>query len=97
MQVLTAYLFVKILLFLFFFYQNLSIRLDLDPSVTMIMPGEHGDVEITLLNKMIMDIGQPFTIRENGRTVATGIISKILPNVLVTKNNLSKIKHSNTN
>lgn len=62
----------------------------------MLMPGEHGDVQITLLNKMIMDIGQPFTIRENGKTVATGIISEILPNVDVTKNNLSKIKFSDT-
>jgi len=57
----------------------------------MVMPGEHAEVTITLLNKMIMDIGQPFTVRENGRTVATGIISKILSNVNVIKNNLSKV------
>lgn len=62
----------------------------------MIMPGEHGDVQITLLNKMVMDVGQPFTIRENGKTVATGIISDVLPNVNVSKNNLSKIKFSDT-
>lgn len=60
------------------------------------MPGEHGDVQITLLNKMVMDIGQPFTIRENGKTVATGIITEILPTVNVSKNNLSKIKFSDT-
>lgn len=58
----------------------------------MIMPGEHAEVVVTLLNKMIMDIGQPFTVRENGRTVATGIISDILSNVNVSKNNLSKMK-----
>lgn len=58
----------------------------------MIMPGEHGDVQITLLNKMVMDIGQPFTLRENGKTVATGIISEKLPNIQVSKNNLSKIQ-----
>lgn len=57
----------------------------------MLMPGEHGEVRITLLNKMIMDIGQAFTIRENGKTVATGIISEILPCVNVPHNNLSKI------
>lgn len=55
------------------------------------MPGEHSEIRITLLNKMIMDIGQPFTIRENGKTVATGIISDILPNVKIQNNNLSKI------
>lgn len=62
----------------------------------MVMPGEHCDVQITLLNKMIMDIGQPFTIRENGKTVATGIISAILPSVHLTKNNLSKIRLPDT-
>lgn len=56
------------------------------------MPGEHAEVTITLLNKMIMGIGQPFTLRENGRTVATGIISEILLNVNVSKNNLSKVQ-----
>lgn len=57
----------------------------------MVMPGEHSDVKIILLNKMVMDVGQPFTIRENDRTVATGIITEFLSNVIVTKNNLSKI------
>lgn len=57
----------------------------------MVMPGEHAEVTLTLLNKMIMDIGQPFTVRENGRTVATGIISEILSNVNVSRNNLSKV------
>ncbi|KAL5235079.1 hypothetical protein ACI65C_002489 [Semiaphis heraclei] len=71
---------------------NIVCRIDLDSAVSMVMPGEHTEVIITLLNKMIMDIGQPFTIRENGRTVATGIISEILSNVNVSKNNLSKVK-----
>lgn len=72
------------------------LRIDLDPSLSMIMPGEHSDVEITLLNKMVMDIGQPFTIRENGKTVATGIITNTLSNVHVSKNNLTKITVSKT-
>lgn len=64
----------------------------MNPDVSMVMPGEHCDIKITLLNKMFMDIGQPFTIRENGRTVATGIVSEILPNIKLLKNNLSKIQ-----
>lgn len=44
---------------------------------------------------MIMDIGQPFTIRENGRTVATGIVNEILSNIRISKNNLSKIDELN--
>jgi len=79
---------ILVYLYSFIFYP----RIDLDPAVSMVMPGEHAEVIVTLLNKMIMDIGQPFTIRENGRTVATGIISEILSNVNVSKNNLSKVK-----
>lgn len=57
----------------------------------MIMPGEHAEVRLTLLNKMVMDVGQAFTIRENGKTVATGIISEKLSNVNIPKGNLGKL------
>lgn len=93
-NIVCRYLLILVLLINLFTHLVFFFRLDLDPAVSMIMPGEHGDVQITLLNKMVMDIGQPFTIRENGKTVATGIISEILPNVNVTKNNLSKLKFS---
>lgn len=56
----------------------------------MIMPGEHSKVRLTLLRKMVMTPGQPFTIRENGMTVATGIISERLPSLDLPKNKLSK-------
>ncbi|KOB70154.1 Uncharacterized protein OBRU01_15770, partial [Operophtera brumata] len=52
---------------------------DLDPSVHMMMPGEHGSVYLTLLEGMVMTRGQPFTIRENSTTVATGVITDTLP------------------
>ncbi|XP_066262692.1 elongation factor Tu [Euwallacea similis] len=65
-------------------------RIDLDDSAGMIMPGEHGNIKLTLLWKMVMMQGQQFTIRENNMTVATGIIIKTLPNVDV-KGNLGKL------
>lgn len=52
----------------------------------MIVPGEHGQVRLTLLKKMVMTNGQPFTIREGNRvTVATGIITKRHDPVHVTR------------
>lgn len=57
-----------------------------DKDVEMIMPGEHGNVELTLLTKMVMMPGQTFTIRENKVTVATGIITETLPSVVIVKN-----------
>lgn len=57
----------------------------------MIMPGEHGQVRITLFKKMVMTHGQQFTIRENCRTVATGIITKRHNSVELPQNKLSKL------
>lgn len=52
----------------------------------MMMPGDHGKVYVTLLWKMVMTTGQPFTIRENNTTVATGVITETLPSLNVNKN-----------
>lgn len=57
----------------------------------MIMPGDHGKVYVTLLWKMVMTSGQPFTIRENNVTVATGIITETLPTLNIS-GNLGKIE-----
>jgi len=56
----------------------------------MLMPGEHGQVRVTLLRKMVMTPGQAFTISENGMTVATGMITQRLPSLDLPKNKLSK-------
>lgn len=54
-----------------------------DKEVEMILPGEHGSIQLTLLNKMVMSPGQQFTIRENNITVATGVIVETLPDIAV--------------
>ena len=56
----------------------------------MIMPGEHGQVRLTLFRKMVMTPGQQFTIRENGATVATGIITNTLDAIELPHRKLSK-------
>ncbi|KAF4532013.1 hypothetical protein B566_EDAN014735 [Ephemera danica] len=66
-------------------------RLDLMPQNDMIMPGDHAPIRLTLLRKMVMNEGQPFTIRENNVTVATGIVTKQLPSVYIVNCNLSKV------
>lgn len=73
---------------------NVPCRVDL-VSGEMLMPGEHGSVYLTLLRRMVMIEGQTFTIRENHKTVGTGIIVKMLKSVNIVKSNLSKvdIKH----
>lgn len=65
------------------------------PLNNMIMPGEHANVRITLLRKMVMTRGQAFTLRENGATVATGMILERKPSIELPKNKLSKAIVSN--
>ncbi|KAG5680849.1 hypothetical protein PVAND_010330 [Polypedilum vanderplanki] len=65
-------------------------RIDLENS-QILMPGDHGKVRITLFKKMVMSIGQPFTFREQGTTVATGIITKRFDPIQLPQNKLSKV------
>lgn len=67
-----------------------SFRLVLLVESDMIMPGEHGQVRLTLFKKMVMTAGQQFTIRENGKTVATGIVTQTRKSVELPYNKLSK-------
>jgi elongation factor Tu len=70
---------------------NIPARIDF-PNNGMLMPGDHANnLRLTLLRKMVMSPGQPFTIREQGITVGTGIITKkrdpvLLPPKLVRYN-----------
>ncbi|XP_022707876.1 uncharacterized protein LOC111271392 [Varroa jacobsoni] len=61
---------------------NLPCRVDVKDG-GMLMPGDTGEVNLTLSKKMILQIGQSFTIRELGRIVATGIITGTLPDVKI--------------
>jgi elongation factor Tu len=70
---------------------NIPARIDL-PNNSMILPGDHAaEIRVTLLKKMVMSIGQPFTIRENGKTVATGMVTKRLDSLNLPLNKLSKV------
>ncbi|XP_012284289.1 uncharacterized protein LOC105701794 isoform X2 [Orussus abietinus] len=68
-------------------------RLDLllPPNVTMLMPGEHTKTRLSLLKKMPLMEGQSFTIRENRCTVATGIVTKVFPSILIDKRKMNKV------
>ncbi|XP_045455023.1 elongation factor Tu-like [Melitaea cinxia] len=70
---------------------NVACRIDLEPSMEMMMPGDHADVYLTLLEGMVMTEGQPFTIRENNVTVATGIVTEALQPINVPNGKLGKV------
>jgi elongation factor Tu len=44
----------------------------------MVMPGDNIKMVVSLINPVAMDEGLRFAIREGGRTVGAGVVSKIL-------------------
>jgi elongation factor Tu len=49
------------------------------PSGTeMVMPGDNVSMEIALITPIAMDEGLRFAIREGGRTVGAGVVTKII-------------------
>ena len=44
----------------------------------MVMPGDNINVEIELITPVAMDEGLKFAIREGGRTVGAGVVTKII-------------------
>ena len=50
----------------------------LDEKVEMIMPGDNTKITVKLIAPIAMEVGLRFAIREGGRTVGAGIVSKII-------------------
>jgi elongation factor Tu len=50
----------------------------LPAGVEMIMPGDNVSIEVQLINKIAMEKGLRFAIREGGRTVGSGQVTEIL-------------------
>ncbi|SKA92644.1 translation elongation factor 1A (EF-1A/EF-Tu) [Clostridium sp. USBA 49] len=50
----------------------------LPEGVEMVMPGDHIDMNVELITPVAMDEGLRFAIREGGRTVGSGVVTKIV-------------------
>ena len=53
-------------------------NVQLPEGVEMVMPGDNIKMEVELINPIAMEEGLRFAIREGGRTVGAGVVSKIL-------------------
>ena len=51
---------------------------ELPSGIEMVMPGDNVKMEVTLIAPIAMEDGLRFAIREGGRTVGAGVVSKIL-------------------
>jgi elongation factor Tu len=53
-------------------------EIQLPANVEMVMPGDNITIEVNLINKVAMEKGLRFAIREGGRTVGAGQVTEIL-------------------
>ncbi|MBD2700972.1 elongation factor Tu [Spirosoma sp. BT702] len=53
-------------------------EITLPANVEMVMPGDNITIDVTLINKIAMEKGLRFAIREGGRTVGAGQVTEIL-------------------
>ncbi len=51
---------------------------ELPQDVEMVMPGDNVNMDVTLISPIAMDEGLRFAIREGGRTVGAGVVTKII-------------------
>jgi elongation factor Tu len=51
---------------------------ELPEGVEMVMPGDNINMVVTLINPIAMDEGLRFAIREGGRTVGAGVVTKVV-------------------
>ena len=63
-----------------FFFRTTDVTGDiqLEDGVEMVMPGDNATFKITLQKPIALEEGLRFAVREGGRTVASGVVSKIV-------------------
>ncbi len=63
-----------------FFFETTDVTgsVELPTDVEMVMPGDNVNMKVTLISPIAMEEGQRFAIREGGRTVGAGVVSKII-------------------
>ena len=63
-----------------FFFETTDVTgsVELPADVEMVMPGDNVNMKVTLISPIAMEEGQRFAIREGGRTVGAGVVSKII-------------------
>jgi len=63
-----------------FFFRTTDVTgsIELQEGVEMIMPGDNTNIDVELITPIAMEEGLRFAIREGGRTVGAGVVTKII-------------------
>ncbi|KAJ8021316.1 Elongation factor Tu, mitochondrial [Holothuria leucospilota] len=63
------------------FSWDVEVKVKLPEGTEMAFPGDHLRATWKLLRSMPVGVGQRFSLRNNGRTIGTGVITQILPDL----------------
>ena len=63
-----------------FFFETTDVtgNCELPEGTEMVMPGDNVNMKVSLISPIAMEEGQRFAIREGGRTVGAGVVSKVI-------------------
>ncbi len=63
-----------------FFFRTTDVtgNIELEEGVEMVMPGDNAKFKIELITPIAIEEGLRFAIREGGRTVGAGVVSRII-------------------
>ncbi len=61
-----------------FYFRTTDVTGELSFKGDMIMPGDNAEIEVTLITPVAMEEGVRFAIREGGKTVGAGVVTKII-------------------
>jgi len=63
-----------------FFIRTMDVtgEITLDEGVEMVMPGDNANLTVKLIVPVALEVGSHFAIREGGRTVGAGVLTKVI-------------------
>lgn len=61
-----------------FYFRTTDVTGELHFKSDMIMPGDNAEIEVSLITPVAMEEGVRFAIREGGKTVGAGVVTKII-------------------
>ena len=59
-------------------FRSVTGAIELPKDVEMVMPGDNVKMNVELITPIALEEGLKFAIREGGRTVGAGVVSKIV-------------------
>jgi len=62
----------------FFRTGDITGEITLLPGTEMVMPGDHVTIKVSLFQNCVIDPGLHFAVREGGKTIAAGVVTKLL-------------------